>query len=113
MPQIIKPRVLIVGGGPVGMTLALDLAWRGIDVVVAERRPADDPPSVRCGQISARSMEVFRRLGVADKLRGVGLPADYPNAIVSATSVVGLEISRVSIPARGARGGDTTGPDTT
>ncbi len=95
------------------MTLALDLAWRGIDVVVAERRPADDPPSVRCGQISARSMEVFRRLGVADKLRQIGLPADYPNDIVSATSVVGLEISRVSIPARGARGGDTTGPDTT
>src|SRR5688500_19729430 len=63
--------VLIVGGGPVGMTLALDLSSRGIDVVVAERRPADAEPSVRCGQISARSMEVFRRLGVADKLRGV------------------------------------------
>ena len=77
MPQVIKTRVLIVGGGPVGMTLALDLAWRGIDVVVAETRPANDPPSVKCGQISARSMEVFRRLGVANKLREVGLPADY------------------------------------
>src|ERR1019366_4247666 len=54
MPQVIKTRVLIVGGGPVGMTLALDLAWRGIDVVVAETRPANDPPSVKCGQISAR-----------------------------------------------------------
>jgi 2-polyprenyl-6-methoxyphenol hydroxylase-like FAD-dependent oxidoreductase len=30
--------VLIVGGGPVGLTLAMDLAWRGIDVVIAERR---------------------------------------------------------------------------
>ncbi|MGB6753225.1 MAG: FAD-dependent monooxygenase, partial [Xanthobacteraceae bacterium] len=30
-----KTRVLIVGGGPVGLTLAMDLAWRGIDVVVA------------------------------------------------------------------------------
>ena len=108
-----ETRVLIVGGGPVGMTLALDLAWRGIDVIVAERRPANDPPSVKCGQISARSMEVFRRLGVADKLRAIGLPADYPNDIVSATSVLGIELSRVSIPARGARGGDATGPDTT
>ena len=113
MPQIIKTRVLIVGGGPVGMTLALDLAWRGIDVVVAERRPADDPPSVKCGQISARSMEVFRRLGVANKLRAIGLPADYPNDIVSATSVVGIELSRVLIPARGERGTVATGPDTT
>ena len=113
MPQIIKTRVLIVGGGPVGMTLALDLAWRGIDVVVAERRPADDPPSVKCGQISARSMEVFRRLGVANKLRAIGLPADYPNDIVSATSVVGIELSRVLIPARGERGTAAIGPDTT
>ena len=113
MPQVIKTRVLIVGGGPVGMTLALDLAWRGIDVVVAERRPADDPPSVKCGQISARSMEVFRRLGVANKLRAIGLPADYPNDIVSATSVVGIELSRVLIPARGERGTAAIGPDTT
>jgi 2-polyprenyl-6-methoxyphenol hydroxylase-like FAD-dependent oxidoreductase len=113
MPQVIKTRVLIVGGGPVGMTLALDLAWRGIDVIVTERRPANDPPSVKCGQISARSMEVFRRLGVANKLREVGLPADYPNDIVSATSVLGIELSRVLIPARGARGASAVGPDTT
>jgi 2-polyprenyl-6-methoxyphenol hydroxylase-like FAD-dependent oxidoreductase len=105
--------VLIVGGGPVGMTLALDLSWRGIDVIVVERRPSDAKPSVKCGQISARSMEVFRRLGVADKLRGIGLPADYPNDIVSATSVLGMELSRVLIPARGARGtAAAKGPDT-
>ena len=96
-----RTRVLIVGGGPVGLTLAMDLAWRGIDVVVAERRPRNDPPNVKCGQIGARSMEIFRRLGVADKLRGIGLPADYPNDIVSATSVTGIELSRVLIPARG------------
>ena len=108
-----RTRVLIVGGGPVGLTLAMDLAWRGIDVVVAERRPSNDPPNVKCGQIGARSMEIFRRLGVADKLRGIGLPADYPNDIVSATSVTGIELSRVLIPARGARGTPAAvGPDT-
>ena len=105
--------MLIVGGGPVGLTLAMDLAWRGIDVVVAERRPSNDPPNVKCGQIGARSMEIFRRLGVADKLRGIGLPADYPNDIVSATSVTGIELSRVLIPARGVRGTPAAaGPDT-
>ena len=109
-----RTRVLIVGGGPVGLTLAMDLAWRGIDVVVAERRPPNDPPNVKCGQIGARSMEIFRRLGVADKLRGIGLPADYPNDIVSATSVTGIELSRVLIPARGVRGTPAAaGPDTT
>ena len=111
-PRTVRTSVLVAGGGPVGMTLALDLAWRGIDVIVAERRPANAPPSVKCGQISARSMEVFRRLGVAHKLREVGLPADYPNDIVSATSVLGIELSRVLIPARGERGPAATGPDT-
>ena len=107
-----RTEVLIVGAGPVGLTLAMDLAWRGVDVIVAERLPADAPAGVKCGQISARSMEVFRRLGVAHGLREVGLPADYPNDIVSATSVTGIELSRVTIPARGERGPAATGPDT-
>jgi 2-polyprenyl-6-methoxyphenol hydroxylase-like FAD-dependent oxidoreductase len=108
-----RTSVLIVGGGPVGLTLAMDLASRGIDVIVAERRPPDDPPNVKCGQIGARSMEIFRRLGVAEKLRGIGLPADYPNDIVSATTVTGIELSRIPIPARGERGSPlAAGPDT-
>jgi 2-polyprenyl-6-methoxyphenol hydroxylase-like FAD-dependent oxidoreductase len=107
-----RTSVLIVGGGPVGLTLAMDLAWRGVNVVVAERRPLNDPPNVKCGQIGARSMEIFRRLGIAEKLRAIGLPPDYPNDIVSATSVTGIELSRVLIPARGARGTPAAvGPD--
>ena len=38
MKSTLDTQVLIVGAGPVGMTLALDLAWRGVDVIVAERR---------------------------------------------------------------------------
>ena len=65
MNRGIETSVLIVGAGPVGLTLAIDLAWRGIDVTVAELRRAGEPPSVKCNQISARSMEIFRRLGIA------------------------------------------------
>ena len=66
--------VLIVGAGPVGLTLAMDLASRGISVVIAEIRHYAEPPSVKCNHVAARTMEQFRRLGVAHKLRDAGLP---------------------------------------
>ena len=108
----IDTQVLIVGAGPVGLALAIDLAWRGIDVAVAELRRAGEPPSVKCNQVSARSMEIFRRLDLAGKLREAGLPADYPNDVVSATTVTGIELARVPIPSRGERYTASNGPDT-
>ena len=63
----------MVGAGPVGLTLAMDLAARGYAVTVVETRSAGEPPSVKCNHVSARSMEIFRRLGVAQKLRDAGL----------------------------------------
>ena len=78
MQRAYDTSVLIVGAGPVGLTLAMDLASRGIDVTVTETRRAGEPPNVKCNQVSARSMEIFRRLGVAGKIRETGLPAEYP-----------------------------------
>ena len=63
----IETPVLIVGGGPIGLTLALDLAWRGIDVTVAETRSEAEPPPPKCNHVAARSMEIFRRLGAGGK----------------------------------------------
>ena len=108
----IETAVLIVGAGPVGLTLAIDLAWRGIEVTLVERRPAGAVPNVRCNQISARSMEIFRRLGVATMLREAGLPSEYPNDVTSCTTVTGVELSRVTIPPRAERYTATSGPDT-
>ncbi|MCV0397270.1 MAG: FAD-dependent oxidoreductase [Rhizobiaceae bacterium] len=104
--------VLIVGAGPVGLTLAMDLAARGIDVTVVETRHRGDPPSVKCNHVSARSMEIFRRLGVARKVRNAGLPDDYPNDVSYRTTTTGIELTRIPIPSRKERFIATEGPDT-
>ena len=60
---------------------------------------------------SARSMEIYRRLGIAAKLRNVGLPEDYPNDISYRTSFTGTEFARIHIPCRRDRFTDKSGPD--
>ena len=78
MTKNIEAQVLIVGGGPVGLTLATDLAWRGVGVVVAETRQRGEPPSVKCNHVSART---DGNLPPAGRRQGScatsGLPADY------------------------------------
>ncbi len=103
--------VLIVGAGPVGLTMAMDLAGRGVRVVIAETRRYAEPPNVKCNHVAARTMEQFRRLGVAHKLRSTGLPEDYPNDAVFRTSVTGIEMARIPIPCRRDRYTETEGPD--
>jgi len=105
-------QVLIIGAGPVGLTMAMDLAQRGVPVTVLEQRRFGEPPSVKCNHVSSRTMEQFRRLGVAAKLRGAGLPEDYPNDVVFRTSMTGMELTRIPIPCRRDRYTATEGPDT-
>ncbi len=112
MTKEIHVPVLVVGGGPVGLTLAMDLAWRGVEVLVAELRQRGEPPSPKCNHVSARTMEIFRRLGVAGKLRNAGLPADYPNDVSYRTAFTGIELTRIPIPCRRDRYNATEGPDT-
>jgi 2-polyprenyl-6-methoxyphenol hydroxylase-like FAD-dependent oxidoreductase len=95
----------------VGLTLAMDLASRGIQVVIVEMRRYAEPPNVKCNHVAARTMEQFRRLGVAQKLRDAGLPADFPNDVAFRTTVTGQELTRIPIPGRQTRYTDTSGPD--
>ncbi len=111
MTRTLETSVVIVGAGPVGLCLALDLAWRGVDCVVIERRPAGEPPSVKCNHVSSRTMEAFRRLGFVDAVRQAGLPGDYPNDVVLRTRATGWEMMRIHIPCRRDRYADTSGPD--
>ncbi|HEV3009837.1 MAG TPA: FAD-dependent monooxygenase, partial [Burkholderiales bacterium] len=69
--------VLIVGAGPVGLVLAIDLGQKGVRCTLIERKPAPQflPKMERC---NARTMEIFRRMGLAAKVRAAGLPAEVP-----------------------------------
>ena len=104
--------VIIVGAGPVGLTAAMDLNARGISVIVVETRSFLERPSVKSNHVSARTMERFRRLGIAAKIRDSGLPPDYPQDVSFRIVMTGREIGRIPIPARKDRYRSRDGPDT-
>jgi 2-polyprenyl-6-methoxyphenol hydroxylase-like FAD-dependent oxidoreductase len=88
--------VLIVGGGPVGMALALDLAHRGVGhLVVEETDGVVSHP--RVGTIGPRSMELFRRWGIADEVRAAGWPDDHPLDAAWVTRAGGHEVYRIPL----------------
>jgi 2-polyprenyl-6-methoxyphenol hydroxylase-like FAD-dependent oxidoreductase len=100
MTRRLETTIVVAGAGPVGMSLAIDAAGRGVDVVVVEARQAGEPPSAKCNTVAARTLETFRRLGVADQVRAAGLPDDYPTDVIYCTSITGYELTRVRQPSR-------------
>ena len=95
--------IVVAGAGPVGTCLAIDAALRGLEVVVVEPRAADEAPSAKCNTVAARTMETFRRFGIAEEVRGAGLPDDFPTDVIYTTSVAGPEIVRIAQPSRNER----------
>ena len=71
-------QVVIVGGGPVGVALAVELGQRGLACALVERRR--EPQRIPKGQnLTQRSVEHFYFWGVADALRAARiLPPSYP-----------------------------------
>jgi len=94
---MLKTPIMIVGGGPVGMNLALDLAWRDVPCMLVNR--IEKTPNHPQGNThNARTMEHYRRLGIAEKIRKVGLPIDHSGDAVIVTRVNGYELCRIKIP---------------
>lgn len=75
--RLFDTEVLVVGAGPVGLTLAVALGQKGVRCTLIERKGAPQflPKMERC---NARTMEIFRRMGLADRIRAAGLRPDVP-----------------------------------
>ena len=89
--------VLISGGGPVGLVLSIELAWRGVPSIVLNTEPttAVHPQG---NTHNSRTMEHYRRLGIADRVRAVGLPPEFTTDISYLTRFTGHEFARIPMP---------------
>jgi len=82
--------VAVVGGGPVGITLALELALHGLRSVVIERRAEGESWQARTNLTNTRSMELFRRWGIADSLRSNNpINDELPRSVTWVTALNG------------------------
>jgi 2-polyprenyl-6-methoxyphenol hydroxylase-like FAD-dependent oxidoreductase len=90
-------QVIIIGAGPVGLTLAVDLGRRGIRCTLLEQKPEPQflPKMERC---NARTMEMFRRIALADTIREAGLPADVPMDVFVILSMTEPPLLRLPYP---------------
>lgn len=92
--------VLIVGGGPVGLTASLLLSQQGVRSHLVERHPGTAIlPKAR--GINARTMEMYRQAGVEADIRAVGTPPQFGKMIIWTESLAGKEIKRLQ-PGRGS-----------
>jgi 2-polyprenyl-6-methoxyphenol hydroxylase-like FAD-dependent oxidoreductase len=89
--------VLVVGAGPVGQTLAIDLAKRGVSIFLIEQNETcrQHPKMERC---NARTMEFYRRLGLADRIRAASRFRDIAMDVVIATHLSGKKILQLPYP---------------
>jgi len=96
-PPSIETDVLIAGGGPCGLMLAIELGRRNIRCLLIDAKPgtAFNP---QANATQARTMEHFRRLGFAQEIRTLGLPPDHVTDIAYFTRYSGHELARLRLP---------------
>lgn len=89
--------VLIVGAGPVGLALAGELGWRGIECLLVEKGDGVIT-APKMDMVGVRTMEICRRWGIASWVENSPYPRDYPQDNVYVTSLTGYELAREAIP---------------
>lgn len=94
---MINTPVVIAGGGPVGMTLALELARHNVESILLERKDSTTRHP-KMDLTNGRSMELYRKLGISDRLRSVGVSSDNPFDVMWATSPSGFLLHRFEYP---------------
>ncbi|MBL6615577.1 MAG: FAD-dependent monooxygenase [Reyranella sp.] len=93
-----KPHdVIVVGAGPVGLSLAIDLGRRGVRCLLIERSPTT-LPYPKMDRSNARTMEFYRRIGIADRVRALGYPPDNPMDVFLCTRLSDPPISTLKYP---------------
>ena len=80
MPDALDVPVLIVGGGPVGLSASILLSRLGIDSLLVEKHQ-DTVPFVKAISISTRTMELFGQWGIAEEVEAAGIPREHSLAI--------------------------------
>jgi 2-polyprenyl-6-methoxyphenol hydroxylase-like FAD-dependent oxidoreductase len=101
--------VLIVGGGPVGLALAVELGSRGIACELIEQSDGVIA-TPKMNEVNIRTMEFCRRWGIADRVLNCPFPADYPLDVVFVTSLSGYELGRLPRPPRNQQKPDPWSP---
>ena len=97
---MIEVPVVIVGGGPVGLTASLLLSQHGVQSLLVERHPGTAIlPKAR--GINARTMEMYRQMGIDADIRAAGFPPEFGRLIVWTETLSGKEINRIE-PGRNA-----------
>jgi 2-polyprenyl-6-methoxyphenol hydroxylase-like FAD-dependent oxidoreductase len=89
--------VVVVGAGPVGFTLAIDLGRRGVRTLLVEKDPGTKQWP-KMDRSNARTMELYRRLGFADRVRGLGYPADASMDVFIVTRLADPPLMRLHYP---------------
>src|SRR3982751_4894546 len=86
-PGILETDVLVIGAGPVGLTLANTLGQYGVNCVLVERgEKVGLLPKMDLS--NPRTMEIFGRLGLAAKIRTAGWPLDAKFDVLVGPSLV-------------------------
>ncbi|MEZ2389128.1 FAD-dependent monooxygenase [bacterium RCC_150] len=89
--------VIISGGGPAGLTLAIDLGQRGVRTLLLEKN-SEPQPWPKMERTNPRSMEIFAKMGLAEQIREVGYPADASMDIFVGTTLNKPAIVHLKFP---------------